>query len=273
MAQAQFITCTTPSTSYITLNSTKPSAQYYFNTKFEDGSFINFDLFFQGTWSNQSVIFTIGDTFQYTYSYTSPATQIITKGFCDNLIGDVKSINFTLTNTVQDKFQFTSTGSGDTQVSIKNIIISRHILSCYPSCSQCTGSNFNQCLKCYHGSVINNICPPCPQNQYYTKYLGCQQTCDIVSPIQFNGFCQSYPSKYFSIYKFQVSIIASVQFSSSNPLDPENLKWSLIYDSLNIDTSPQPFQNFYGIFKFNSGIQIHILDPFTKILLEFKHIN
>ncbi|CAD8077900.1 unnamed protein product [Paramecium sonneborni] len=243
--QAQFITCTTPATSYMTLNSTKPSANYLKKQFYFDGSFINFDLFFQGTWSNEFIIFTIGDTFLYKYLYISPQNYPITQGFCDNLIVDVKSINFTLTNTIQDKIQFTSTGQGDAQVSIKNVIVSRHI--CFPSCSSCTGPKFNQCTNCYYGSVTNNICPPCSSNQYYMKYQGCKDICDIYSPIVYKGFCQSYP----------ISKIFSFEFQSSNPLHPENMKWSIIYDLLNIDASPKPQQinrYLYGIFKFNSGI-------------------
>ncbi|CAD8059012.1 unnamed protein product [Paramecium sonneborni] len=82
------------------------------------------------------------------------------------------------------------------------------------------------------------------------KQQGCKNVCDIDSPINSNGFCQSYP----------IFTIAQVKFytlNPENPENPENLKWSIIYDSLNIDISPKvqgTTFTFYGIFKFNAGI-------------------
>ncbi|CAD8127677.1 unnamed protein product [Paramecium sonneborni] len=237
---AQFITCTTPATSYITLNTTNPSVESKYWNYYKSGTFIVFDLFFQGTWENQAVIFSI-DIFSYSFYYTSPTTYPIKSEFCDNLATDFRTINFTLTISTSEKMKFTSTGQGDAQVSIKNIYILR--IKCCPSCSQCTGSQFNECTQCYYGNPTNNICPTCPSNQYYMRFWGCKNICDMYSPIYQDGFCQNYP---ISLIEYDYAYIRS----------SGNLNWSPIYDPLNIDISPT-FQyavgEFYGIFKFNSG--------------------
>ncbi|CAD8189433.1 unnamed protein product [Paramecium pentaurelia] len=112
-------------------------------------------------------------------------------------------------------------------------------LKCYPSCKQCTGLKFNQCISCFYGLPTNNICPSCPDNQYYIKDQGCRNICDILVPLYTNGFCQSYP-----VYLFEDELARH-----------EQIQWFIIYDQLHVDTSPTIINGgFYGIFKFNSGI-------------------
>ncbi|CAD8129277.1 unnamed protein product [Paramecium sonneborni] len=252
---ANFITCTTPATSYITLTNSYPSAESQSSYSFNK-CWISMDLYFQGTWSSETVQYKQG-SFTYSYSYTSPTTYSIQTGFCDALPYEVRTVNFTIILTTiptYGKILFTSTNTNTGLVSIKNIYVSK--IKCYPSCSVCTDPEKNQCTSCYYGLPTNNICPPCPSNQYYWKYQGCKDICDIDSPLYSNGFCQYYPINKIDYVYFTMPITYS-----------KNLKWSLIYDQQNVDTSPtiiqvdtQVGENTYiqtyiqGVFKFNSGI-------------------
>ncbi|CAK74182.1 unnamed protein product (macronuclear) [Paramecium tetraurelia] len=245
-ASANFITCATPPTSYITLSNSFPSALNYINPQFYDQDWISMDLYFQSTWSSQNVQFTLG-SFSYSYIYNSPTTYLLTTGFCDATPFEVKTLNFTLQiaeGSTYARMKFTSSNTDAGLVSIRNIFVSR--LKCYPSCNSCTGPKYNQCTSCYYGIQTNNQCPPCPSIQYYWKEEGCRDICDITSPLYYNGFCQFYPI---------VRIISSYIFDSiySN----EIFKWSLIYDPQHVDTTPTAI-NIYlfalGVLKYNSGV-------------------
>ncbi|CAK69158.1 unnamed protein product (macronuclear) [Paramecium tetraurelia] len=241
---ANFITCTAPPTSYITLNKVNQSAKQIYGFSFMNGYFVSVDLYFQGTWSNDNVTLVLG-SFVYNYTYTLPSSNPLTSQFCDNITADIRTINFTIEMASQSYGQPLLSVSNETQgqVSIKNFYISS--LTCHPTCMSCTGPNFNQCTGCYYGVPTNNICPPCPSNLYFKQYNGCKNTCDIQSPLFSNGICQNY-----QIYTFeQVNIYHVTSF--------ENFKWSLLYDPKHMDTSPTilAFNEYvYGVFKFNSGL-------------------
>ncbi|CAD8128985.1 unnamed protein product [Paramecium sonneborni] len=243
---ANFITCTTPPISYFTLNSTYPSA-YDYIASYNNNTFFSVDLYFQGTWTSQIVNITVYQ-FSYLYNYTSPTNYSMQTGFCDDIAYEVRTINFLIQqNITQDYLNFKSLNTNDGQVSIRNIYISQ--LVCYPSCKQCTGPKSNQCTSCYYGLPTNNICPPCPSNQYYEKFFGCRDICSIYSPLYSNGFCQSFPS-------YSQSFISeyNTQFLFN------------IYDPLYVDTSPNLisyYYNIYGVFKFNSGISRFIQTLFA----------
>ncbi|CAD8188635.1 unnamed protein product [Paramecium pentaurelia] len=226
---AKFITCTKPSISYITLNSRYPSAQMAYKIEYENGFFLSVDFYFRGKWTSQTVTITI-DSFSHSFIYNSPTNYLAKTGFCDDMDYDIKTINFIFSTSVVGKLQFTSSNTIDGQVSIRNLYIQGP--KCYPSCLKCTGPKSNQCTKCYYGLPQNNICPPCPSHQFYMKRIGCRDICDISYPLYYNGFCQSY------------SIEGLDQF-----------QWFQIYDPLNVDTSPKVISDYYGIFKFNSGVQ------------------
>ncbi|CAK74202.1 unnamed protein product (macronuclear) [Paramecium tetraurelia] len=243
---ANFITCTSPPTSYITLNQIYPSALNYYNYQFNDQDWISMDFYFQGTWSSEDVKFTLG-SFSYPYTYKSPTTYTMSAGFCDTTRFEVKTVNFTLSltqGTTSGQITFTSSNSNSGLVSIRNVYVSR--LQCYPSCIKCTGPKYNQCTYCYYGIQTNNICPSCPQNQYYWKNIGCREICEIYSPLYQNGFCQSYPISQLD-YGYITSPVTQT----------ENLKWQQIYDPLHVDTTPTIITQYpytYGVFKFNSGV-------------------
>ncbi|CAK74188.1 unnamed protein product (macronuclear) [Paramecium tetraurelia] len=243
---ANFITCTTPPTSYITLTNVYPSAITSNQYLFYDQDWISMDLYFQSTWSSQNVQFTLG-SFSYSYIYNSPTTYLLTTGFCDATPFEVKTLNFTLQiaeGSTYARMKFTSSNTDAGLVSIRNIFVSR--LKCYPSCNSCTGPKYNQCTSCYYGIQTNNQCPPCPSNQYYWKEEGCRDICDIMSPLYYNGFCQFYP-----IGRIITSYIYDSIYSN------EVFKWSLIYDPQHVDTTPTAI-NIYlfalGVLKYNSGV-------------------
>ncbi|CAD8183516.1 unnamed protein product [Paramecium octaurelia] len=246
-ATANFVTCTTPHTSYLTLSNDYPSNQNHFQYFYRNGDWITMDLYFQGTWSSEKVQFTLG-SFSYSYTYTSPTIYSMATGFCDTTLFQLKTLNFTLQlaqSTAQDIIKFTSTNTNEGMVSLRNIYVSS--LNCYPSCALCTGSKYNQCTSCYYGAPTANICPPCPSNQYYQKYRGCRDICDIYYPFYSNGFCQKY-----SIFQIDDG------YFTPPSIYTENLKWQLIYDQQHLDKSPTLIyigsQFGYGIFKFNFGI-------------------
>ncbi|CAD8198419.1 unnamed protein product [Paramecium octaurelia] len=242
---ANFITCINPETSYITLNSNYPTVvtnqTHYTNT----GDFLAFDLYFQGTWQNQTVKFKKG-SFEYLYYYESPSVYSSTNAFCDSLSAVIKTVNFTITTSNIKEILFFSQNSGDGQVSIKNYYVSTFI--CFPSCSKCGGPGFQECTNCYYQTPTNGICPTCPANEYYMKYIGCKKICHIDSALFKNGFCQSYPIQTFTTTSF-----------TQNTFSSQNMKWSLILDSLHLDNAVYPniylyYRYIYGVFKYNSGV-------------------
>ncbi|CAD8104463.1 unnamed protein product [Paramecium primaurelia] len=245
LSTAYFINCTSPSTSYITLNKENPSAKQHSIDSIQSGGRISIDFYFHDTWSNEAITFTFG-TFTYTYTYTSPTNYPLTTGFCDSILYDVKTINLTIPSSIFDYVTFSSSITGNGQVSIRNIIFSEHQIICYPSCSQCTGPEYNQCTSCYYGSPTNNICPQCPLNLFYRQKQGCKDNCPFDSQNYVNGFCQSFYQNTDISYSF-----------SSLTSDATLFKYSLIYDPQNIDTSPSliyaNYDYLFGIFKFNSG--------------------
>ncbi|CAK77669.1 unnamed protein product, partial (macronuclear) [Paramecium tetraurelia] len=239
---ANFITCTSPETSYITLNQIYPSAQHYFSTSIVNEQWILMDLFFHGTWLSENVEFRIGQ-FSYSYSYTSPTTYPMKIGFCDSIPFEVKTLNFSISQTV-GRMNFTSSNQNQGFVSLRNIFI--YTFKCYPSCISCTGPKQNECTRCYYGLPTNNICPPCPINQYQSKYQTCRDICDIDSPLYSNGFCKQYPINLIEAGDVDYDVAST-----------DNLRWNIKYDEKHLDLSPTPTQKypeFYGTFKFNSGI-------------------
>ncbi|CAD8213751.1 unnamed protein product [Paramecium octaurelia] len=238
---ANFISCTTPQTSYITLNNLYLSAEYFNSFSLQGENWISMDLYFQSTWPSSNIEFKFG-SFSYIYTYTSPSTYPLTGGFCDSYSYEVKTVNFTYTvtgTTIQENFQIKSYNTNSGQVSFRNLYFSK--IQCYPSCKLCTGPNYNQCSSCYYGVPTNNICPPCGLNQFYWKYQGCYNICQIDSPFLKNGFCQQYP----------ISTIESAY--SSNQI--QALRWQIIYDPQHLETNyTLNYQYVYGVFRFNSGI-------------------
>ncbi|CAD8189462.1 unnamed protein product [Paramecium octaurelia] len=245
---ANFITCASPPTSYITLTNTYPSAWTAPKCTINDGNWISIDLYFQGTWSSQVFKIAIG-SYVYTYTYSSPSTYTLNSGFCDATLFEVKTWNFTFViaeGTIDAFLKLTSSNSNTGQVSIRNIFVSR--VKCYPSCNSCTGPKYNQCTSCYYGIQTNNICPPCPSNQYYWKEVGCRDICDLFSSLYQNGFCQKYAIQDIELSYFQ-----------SPSYDTENKKWLLIYDPQYVVTTQTITQistmiYVYGVLKYNSGI-------------------
>ncbi|CAK69167.1 unnamed protein product (macronuclear) [Paramecium tetraurelia] len=261
---AYFITCTNPKTSYITLNSQYPSVETDQNYFLQSGYFVAFDLFFKSTWDIQVIRFKFG-SFEYQYIYYEPSDHPLTYKFCDNKIVDVKTVNFSITTTNYEKIQFIFSYFNIGWVSIRNFYISS--FNCYPSCSSCSGSGFNECTDCYFQTPTNGICPSCPTNQYYAKHIGCKPICDIGSSLIKKGFCQNYPTQSF----------ISTQFTP-NVSSPENMKWSLILDPLHVDNTLLPniyvnYQYIYGIFKYHSGVNRFINElssNYSTYLIGFK---
>ncbi|CAD8148259.1 unnamed protein product [Paramecium pentaurelia] len=245
LSTAYFINCTSPSTSYITLNKENSSAKQHYIESIQSGGLISIDLYFHDTWSNEAITFTFG-TFTYTYPYTSPTNYPLTTGFCDSILYDVKTINLTIPSSVSGYVTLSSSITGNGQVSIRNIIFSEGKITFYPSCSLCTGPEYNQCTSCYYGLPTNNICPQCPLNLFYRQNQGCKENCPFDSQNYVNGFCQSYN---------QYTDVSSSFYSSTS--DSTLFQYSLIYDPQNIDTSPSliyaNYDYLFGIFKFNSG--------------------
>ncbi|CAD8104639.1 unnamed protein product [Paramecium primaurelia] len=245
LSTAYFINCARPSTSYITLNKENISAKYYQQLFIQSGSFISFDLYFHDIWSNEDITFTLG-TFAYTYTYTSLINYPLTTGFCNSINYDFKTINFTIPSSVSGYVIFSTTITGNGQVSIRNIRVSELKITCYPSCSQCTGPEYDQCISCHYGTPTNSICPQCQLNLYYRQNVGCKQNCPFESQNYINGFCQDFSQSKQFFESFE-------QFTSQTSI----LQYSLIYDPLKIDTSPSLLYNqndyLFGIFKFNSG--------------------
>ncbi|CAK83698.1 unnamed protein product (macronuclear) [Paramecium tetraurelia] len=238
---ANFISCSTPSTSYITLNNIYPSAETYNVYSFQGENWISMDLYFQSTWSSQKVEITLG-SFSFIYTYTSPTTYPLTGGFCDNSSYEVKTLNFTygVTGTTsQEKLKIKSYNTNSGQVSFKNVYISNII--CYPSCRLCAGPNYNQCTSCYYGSTTNSICPPCQQNQFYWKHSGCYNICKFDNPLLKNGFCQEYP----------IQVIEQGYYDSNSI---QALRWQIIYDPQHLETNYTKNAYAYGVFRFNSGV-------------------
>ncbi|CAK83116.1 unnamed protein product (macronuclear) [Paramecium tetraurelia] len=248
---ANFINCATPNTSYITLNSKNTSAQKDSPQLIPSGGIISFDLYFHDNWLNEAVTFTI-ESFYYTYTYTSPTTYPSSIGFCNSTPYEVKTINFTVTSQVSGYIKFSTNVAGNGQVSIRNIIFSQYKMNCFPTCSTCTGPEYNQCTTCYQGYPTHNICPQCPLNLFYRQNQGCKQNCPFSEQKYVNGFCQTQLQSYHISAGFWQFVI-----QSSSPPPSIFSQYSLIYDPQNIDTSPQVVQNgptyLFGIFKLNSG--------------------
>ncbi|CAD8067344.1 unnamed protein product [Paramecium sonneborni] len=263
---ANFISCINPNTSYITLNQTYPEVQFYgleceyycyncqcrsnYLQKFSPG-FLSFDLYFQGTWNNGKVIFSMGSFSNY-YEYNSPSQYSLNKEFCDDIYYDIKTVNFTIPYEISGNFKFTIENQDNSgQVSIRNIY--NMYYSCHFFCKTCTGPQQNQCTSCYYGTPINSICPLCPQNQYYVKYVGCRSKCDSIQPLCLNGVCNKCPTN-FTIGYAQVNQIKPNDGNSYK----EYLQWSKIYDPDFINDSVNVLnhsnQSLYGIFNYNSGI-------------------
>ncbi|CAK86712.1 unnamed protein product (macronuclear) [Paramecium tetraurelia] len=244
----QFISCAAPFTDYITLTQLNPSAKTQYTFAQTNRDWISIDLYFQGTWSSEMVNVAVG-SFSYSYTYTSPTTYTMATGFCDTAPFEVKTLNFTLAlSTTRQQIKFTSTNLNNGMVSLKNLHVSQ--LKCYPSCSSCIGPKYNQCTGCYYGVPADDICPPCPSNQYYQRNIGCRDICDIDSPFYSNGFCQSY----------KTYLIREAEIKNSD-YKTENSNWYLIYDQQYLDLTPTIIENNYkafGIFKFNSGIYRYI---------------
>ncbi|CAD8103311.1 unnamed protein product [Paramecium primaurelia] len=247
---ANFINCQSPLTSYITLDQHTTKVENIIWLNYQKGQVLSFDLYFHGTWNNQPVTMKIG-SFSETIIYTSP-TIYQTSGFCDNTPYEVKTFNYQFMNSYSGKMSFESSNING-MVSIRNIFTTQ--IKCYPSCMTCNGPEHNQCQSCFYDTISNNVCPPCPINQYYVKYLGCRNLCDFDSKLFKNGFCQEYPG---NIQYYQVNYFQSTQFQN-NQFYFENLKWSIKYDKNHFDTTVCLQFNvgmlFYGIFKYNSGIQ------------------
>ncbi|CAD8205844.1 unnamed protein product [Paramecium pentaurelia] len=240
---ANFITCKQPSISYITLDSTFNTINRLITYNFQSGYFISFDLYFQGKWDNDKVVFQIGSFF-HEFKYSSPDQYPITQGFCDSLQTDVRTINFILPSTQSGQINFKQSNTNTGSVSIRTIMILKKSTQCYPSCSSCTGPEKNQCTSCFSGAPTNNQCPSCSNGQYYEKQVGCRSYCKFEKLRYSNGFCQ----------EFEHSVI--VQFDNSIS-SAKMLRWQLIYDPLHVDTSPKyiyAYHYVYGIFKYYSGI-------------------
>ncbi|CAD8042899.1 unnamed protein product [Paramecium primaurelia] len=190
---ANFIDCNSPSTTYITLNSTYPQTRSSFMITLKNGYLFSVDFYFQGTWTSQTVTIMINQV-SYTYNYTSPKNYQSTSGFCDDFAYEVKTVTFTYQqpNQTSGQLYFTSQNTNDGQVSIRNISIT--LPKCYPSCKQCTGPQFNQCTSCYYGIPINNICLSHPSILQNLKEHICRDICDININVscQYNGFQKSY---------------------------------------------------------------------------------
>ncbi|CAD8193538.1 unnamed protein product [Paramecium octaurelia] len=242
LSTAYFINCTTPSTSYITLNKDNNSAKQYYSQNPQSGCFVSFDLYFHDTWSNEAITFQIA-SFSYTYTYTSPTSYPLSSGFCDSIVHDVKTINFTIPSASYGSITFSTSVSGNGQVSLRNIMFSQFSITCFPSCQQCTGPEYNQCTACYYGSPTNNICPLCPSNLFYRQNSGCKQNCQFNVQKYVNGFCSS---------SYSSSLFGSSFYSSASIL-----QCSLIYDPQNVDTTPGiqyvRYSSLFGYFKFSSG--------------------
>ncbi|CAD8101297.1 unnamed protein product [Paramecium primaurelia] len=240
---ANFITCKQPSISYITMDSTFNTINRLYTNNFQSGYFISFDLYFQGKWDNDKVVFQIGSFF-HEFKYSSPDQYPITQGFCDSLQTDVRTINFILPSTQSGQINFKQSNTNTGSVSIRTIMILKKSTQCYPSCSSCTGPEKNQCTSCFSGAPTNNQCPSCSNGQYYEKQVGCRFYCKFEKLRYSNGFCQ----------EFEHSVI--VQFDNSIS-SAKMLRWQLIYDPLHVDTSPKyiyAYHYVYGIFKYYSGI-------------------
>ncbi|CAD8090860.1 unnamed protein product [Paramecium sonneborni] len=243
---ANFINCQTPLTSYITLDKNNPGIENYKDKQVSYGSVLSFDLYFHGTWNAQSITINLG-SFSHSISYIQPSTYHLDTQFCDNTPYEIQSHYIFFQQSYSGKFSYSSSNLLDGKVSLRNIFITR--LQCYPSCMQCSGPEFNECSMCFYGIPLNNICPTCPNGQYYVKYLGCRNVCNFDSKLFKNQFCEGYPITYFLQSKLDL-----------HPQQIEQVRWSINYDKKNIDPTIRldfHVNNIlcFGIFKYNSGIQ------------------
>ncbi|CAD8092876.1 unnamed protein product [Paramecium primaurelia] len=270
---ANFITCINPPISYITLNSTYPKVKEYYvdnrcsNTNsycwyeynyrtYKLGDFISFDLFFQGTWSNDLVDFKFGN-FTYSYMYTSPVDSWQSNHFCDGLQYDVKQVNFFLPNLISQKLIISSLNYGNGQVSIRNFRSLTY--SCDPFCKTCVGIKQNQCSSCYYGHATNGVCPPCPFGHYFSSGCVIIPRCNFILPLCVKTSCKFCQT--FGIFS------DSIQNLTERYL-PTFLQWTIIYDPQFIDQSLTSLYHknvfFYGIFKYSTGISKYVNLPSTS---------
>ncbi|CAD8063444.1 unnamed protein product [Paramecium sonneborni] len=254
--KAYYINCTTPLKNYITLNS---NTNQVYNCDYEQCKFycqykclISFDLYYQGIWMNNLLEFQIYK-YNYIYYHTSNNYQL-NKDFCDDSYYEIQQINITHSQVSILNFTISTNIVGNGQVSLRNIHILNFYYNCYPKCQTCSGPENNQCSSCFYGIQENQICPPCPFNQYYVQYKGCFPKCNFIEPLCLNGFCKLCQS--------------SELFSLNLQNYTEWVFWSVIYDHQIQDTVPQVFwfnQLIYGILKNNSGISRLILEIVPKI--------
>ncbi|CAD8199927.1 unnamed protein product [Paramecium octaurelia] len=288
---ANYINCANPNTSYITLNYVYPQVKNYLcthlyydqvghNTILFEKGFLCFDLYFQGNWTNGKVTFSIGSLTE-DYFYDSQENYALNSSFCDDLSYNIKKVNITIPNNIYGDFQFGISNTNESgSVSIRNIYQMSYDIICYPSCSSCTGPKKNECTQCYFGTPANNVCPPCPSDQYYVKYVGCRSKCDSIQPLCFDGFCNTCP------YILQLGYVWVSYKIAVDPNSYRNfLLWSKIYDPNFMDDSVDVFNitypmslTLYGIFKYSSGImrQINITSKmgfYLKVKIEILVFN
>ncbi|CAD8123717.1 unnamed protein product [Paramecium sonneborni] len=214
---AQNTDCTNPPTSYIILYSQQQILKSDVEIEFISGDYISMDLFFQSNWQNGIVNIKIGG-FNYEFQYSSPNQYPLSKGFCDNIQYDVKTVKFEITSSQKDLVEVNTNINSNGKVSIRNFYLSR--LLCYPLCKTCKGAEYDQCSSCYNGSPTNNICQPCPDNKYLMQNE-CKTTCDFYyrsnydrtsSPISFE---QDFPNEERYSLKFPL-MINDPEFDKAN---------------------------------------------------------
>ncbi|CAD8123586.1 unnamed protein product [Paramecium sonneborni] len=188
--RAQFIDCMIPSTSYIILSSEQKILQSESEVELISGDYISVDLFFQGTWSNGIITIKIGG-FNYQFQYSSPNQYPQQDGFCDNIQNDVKTIKIEITSSEKNLVEFNTNQNDEGKVSIRNFYISR--FKCYSLCKTCNGANYDQCLSCYNGSPVNNICQQCPDNSYLMQNV-CKPTCNFYYRSNYDRTCTEFQS-------------------------------------------------------------------------------
>ncbi|CAD8078874.1 unnamed protein product [Paramecium primaurelia] len=247
---ANYINCSAEG-SYITLNTLSQSAihQNSLSTSSYSMYFITYDLIFFNTWNNEDFVkYSIG-SYQNDIIYNNIEKVSISKGFCNNQVAIIQTINYTINSTIISGYHKFEINSLTARVSIKNLIVSA--LQCHGTCRICFGSKYNQCSFCFsYGTLTSqNTCEySCPSTaMYYVKNQGCKPTCHINQQKYVKGVCEPYP----------ISTILGLYISSSK--STEQFRWQIIYDFEQLNTvlpENRQFDGFYiyGIFTNNQGI-------------------
>ncbi|CAD8214267.1 unnamed protein product [Paramecium octaurelia] len=247
---ANYMTCSAEG-SYITLNAQSQSATYMNSLSANSQSmyFITYDLIFFNLWNNTDfVLYSIGSNLKL-ITYDEIEKVSVSKGFCNNQVAIIQSINTTINSTYISGYHKFEINSLSASVSMKNLVVSA--LQCHGTCRLCFGSKFNQCTHCFvYGTLTSeNACTySCPSTaMYFVKNQGCRPTCQISQQKYVKGVCEPYSiSTFLSLY---------ISYYKST----EQFKWQIIYDFQQLNTALPENRQYdgyyiYGLFINKQGL-------------------